>query len=154
MREADDRWGLVRPINALGELAREMGDLAEARDRHMQALDLCRELGEEASLPSILADIAHVALDLTDLASATLAAEEALAIASRLGNAVGVATALDVLGRCRLAQGAPATAIEQWRESDALRSDLGCPVERRDREVLDRDREAAITSMRRGSASR
>lgn len=145
MREAGDRWGLVRSINALGELAREMGNLGEAKTRHQSALELCIEIGEEASQPSILADIAHVALDLRDPASATPAAETALALATRFGNGVGVATALDVLGRCRLANSDPAAALELWREADALRLDLGCPVERRDRDALDRDRQSALT---------
>ena len=151
MRAAGDRWGLVRPINALGELARERGDLGEARARHEDARDLCRELGEAGSLPSILADIAHVTLDLGDSDAATPAAEEALAIATRLGNAVGVATALDALGRCRLATGDPATALELWTEANTLRLDLYHPPERRDRQALDRDRQAALAALATGT---
>ena len=143
LRSTNDRWGLVRPINALGEIAREMGDLDEASARHAEALALCRDLGEEGSLPSILADVAHVALEQGDPAAARDAADEALVIATRLGNAVGVASALDALGRCLLAEGDVGAAAEVWGESDALRRDLGHPVERRDQGVLRRERQIA-----------
>ena len=100
-------------------------------------------LGEVGSLPSILADVAHVALDQGGPAAAREAADEALVIATRLGNAVGVASALDALGRCLLAEGDVGAAAEVWGESDALRRDLGHPVERRDQEVLRRERQIA-----------
>ena len=154
MREGGDRWGLARLVNALGELAREMGDLEVAAARHHEALAICRELGDEASQPSILADIAHVALDRGDPNSATPAAEEALEIASRLGNGAGIAASLDALARCRLAAGDAAIAVELWDEADALRLELHHPIERRDRDALDRDRRKARADLEPETASR
>ena len=102
-----------------------------ARAHHLRALTLCRQLGDQSSLPSILCDIAHVSLDLGDTLAACDAAEEAFAIATELENLVGITNSLDALGRCRLAQGEPGIAVELWAEADLLRVQLGLPVERR-----------------------
>ena len=143
LRAAGDDWGLVRPVNALGELAREQGDLDTARTRHLQAATMCRRLGDEGSLPSILADLANVAADRGDGPTAATYAEEALAIATRRSNPVGVAAALDALGRGHHRCGDTATAIACWAEADAIRTEINHPVERRDRQRLANDRDAA-----------
>ncbi len=84
--QAGDTWGIVRPINALGEVERVRGQFEAARAHHLRALAICQQLGEQTSLPSILCDIAHVSLDLGDTSSASEAAEEAIAIATQLEN--------------------------------------------------------------------
>jgi predicted ATPase len=153
LRTAGDRWGLVRPVNALGELARERGDLALALRQHHAALELARELGDLGSLPSILADVANVAADLGHADDARRHAEEAVAIATRRANPAGVAAGLDALGRALCRLGDTEAALDVWAESSALRADIHHPVERRDRAALDRDRELATSTARAAGAS-
>jgi len=145
--QAGDTWGMVRPINALGEVERVRGRFEAARAHHLRALAICRQLGDQTSLPSILCDIAHVSLDVGDTGSACEAADEAMAIATELENMVGITNALDALGRCRVAQGDPGTAIELWAEAHELHQQLGLPVERRDQPGLTRDLDSARTSL-------
>jgi predicted ATPase len=143
LRAAGDEWGLVRPINAQGELARERGDLREAQRLHTEAMHLCRRLGDDGSLPSILADLANVAADGGEARQATSWAEEALAIATARANPVGVATALDALGRAQLLAGRPRDAMDIWDEADSIRAEIHHPVERRDLLALETDRARA-----------
>ena len=138
---------MVRPINALGEVERVRGQFEAARAHHLRALAICRQLGDQTSLPSILCDIAHVSLDLGDTSSASDAAEEAIAIATQLENMVSITNALDALGRCRVAQGDPGNAVELWAEAHLLHQQLGLPVERRDQSALARDLDAAKSSL-------
>jgi predicted ATPase len=147
LERAGDTWGMVRPINALGEVERARGRWMAARAHHLRALALCRQLGDQSSLPSILCDIAHVSLDLGNPDAACDAVEEAFAIATELENLVGITNSLDALGRCRLARGNPGNAVELWAEADVLHAQLGLPVERRDQPALARDLDSARASL-------
>ncbi|MGQ0832492.1 MAG: ATP-binding protein [Microthrixaceae bacterium] len=138
LRSAGDRWGMIRPLNNLGELARARGDLTAASTWHREALEICDEVGERASLPAVLTAMAQAALDCDDLAGATAAAEEALAVAVDLENAVGRATALEVLGRATFEAGRTEDAVGLWAQASILRDQLGLPIEVRDRRLHDR----------------
>jgi non-specific serine/threonine protein kinase len=147
LRDAGDDWGLIRPLNALGETSHALGRLDEARLRHNEALAMCAALGELGSQPSILCDIAHVALELGDTTAGGDAAEKALAIASELGNHVGVANALNALACFKLAYGDAAHAVELWAEADALHLELGLPVEQRVASAIGRDKTIALSIL-------
>ena len=134
---------MIRPLNALGETASATGRFDEAGRWHHEALAVCRSLGEQGSLPSILCDIAHLELELGNITAAHTAALQALEVASHLGNAVGVANALDALARQRLSVGNPERAVELWAEADLLHTELGLPVEQRDKPALERAQNAA-----------
>jgi non-specific serine/threonine protein kinase len=147
LREAGDDWGLIRPLNALGETSYALGRLDEARLRHNEALALCATLGELGSQPSILCDIAHVAIELGDTTAGGDAAEMALSIASELGNQVGVANALNALACFKLAYGEAAQAVELWAEADTLHLELGLPVEQRVANAIERDKAIALSML-------
>ena len=144
LRGVGDLWGLIRPINAIGETARAQGCPGVAVERHREALELCRSLGERASQPSILCDIAHASLDLGELRDAEAAAHQALAIARQLGNIVGVANSLDTLARFHHLTGDHRTAVERWGEASAHHDAIGLPIERRDRAQYRQDVASAL----------
>jgi predicted ATPase len=143
LEASGDRWGLVRPLNNLGELARTMGDPATARARHHQALAICRELGDDGSLPSVLCALAHAELDRGDSDAGLGAAREALAIARRIENRVGEANALEALARAEFEIGAVDAAIVGWARASAVRAELSLPMERRDRDLYERQLRSA-----------
>ncbi|MBI4884556.1 MAG: tetratricopeptide repeat protein [Actinobacteria bacterium] len=147
LRAAGDTWGLIRPLNALGESAHALGRLDEALLRHNEALSMCVALDDQGSQPSILCDIAHVSLELADAVGARKAADRSLEVASQLGNQVGVAHSLNALGCCHLVGGEVARAVELWAESEVMHAELGLPVERRVRDAIERDQAIAISVL-------
>ena len=42
LERAGDTWGMVRPINTLGEIERARGRFVAARAHHVRALAICR----------------------------------------------------------------------------------------------------------------
>lgn len=143
LRASGDMWGLVRPLNNLGEVARTRGDLAEAAACCGEALELCRSLGDEHSLPSILCNVAHIALDRGDHAAGSTAALEALDIAEGIDNGVARANALDALARAGLEAGDVEDAVRRWASADRLREMIGVPIEARDRQIYSENLERA-----------
>jgi predicted ATPase len=133
---ADDRWGRARPLNNLAEIARMQGDLDRAGRLHAEALAIVRELGDLGSQPNILCGLGHVHVLLGEPAAAREVAREAVEISELLGNRLGTATALGLLGLARFDDD-PRRAARLLGAADALRTALGSPAEARDRILLD-----------------
>ncbi len=138
LRSAGDFWGLARPLNNLGELARSEGDLVRARHLHEEALGICRGLADGGSLPAILSALAQLSLDERDIDAAVEAATEALDVATRLENVIGQATSLEALARAEYETGDVQAAAGRWGHASQLRESIGLPVEARDRDRYER----------------
>jgi len=107
----------------LGTLAFEHDDLAGARHYFEEALTLSRRT---ACLPDealALMQLAGVALAMGDPEGALVRCDESLRIRRDLGDDLGVAEVLALLGRARYADGDPAMARRCWlRVVDIIRT--------------------------------
>ena len=102
LRELGDRIGVAWSINHLGDVARDRGDLAEARRLYQEGADTFRRLGERWGMARSSADLGYLACDQDDSATAHSLFEEAL------GNLPGVRTQAryrESAGRVRLPGG-------------------------------------------------
>src|SRR5439155_25023473 len=100
---AGDRWGMARPLNNLGEVARMRGDLARAGDLHGRALAICRDLGDLGSQPNTVCGLGHVRLGEGEPRAAEALGREAVDISELIGNRLGTASGLELVGLARLA---------------------------------------------------
>jgi non-specific serine/threonine protein kinase len=145
LEEAGDRWGMVRPLNNLGEVARARGDLERAGQLHARALALIRDLGDLGSQPSILSDLGHVRLLSGEPDAARALAREVIEISELLGNRLGAAAGLELLGLALLDDD-PVEAASALDAAEELRLSLGAPAEARDRERIERARHGPAPS--------
>ncbi|MEO7917640.1 MAG: tetratricopeptide repeat protein, partial [Dokdonella sp.] len=91
-REANDHQALGDALNALGSLYRDQGDFANALEAHLQALDARLPSGHR--LDTTYRNIALLYREIEDLNTALDYLDRADAIASKQGNAFGMAPIL------------------------------------------------------------
>jgi lipopolysaccharide biosynthesis regulator YciM len=96
-----DRGGETTGLNQLGELHRARGDVGRARDCHLRALDLARELQGSWDEAHALAGLGRCAHASGDLAAATRLLGQAHDIFCRIGaaEAAGLADELDAMSK-------------------------------------------------------
>jgi hypothetical protein len=97
-----DEWGRARPVNNLAEIARMRGDLATAEQLHGEALAITRGLGDLGSQPNILCGLGHVQRLPGEVQGARAVAREAIEISEQIGNRLGTASGLELLGLTHL----------------------------------------------------
>jgi predicted ATPase len=108
-------------LAAAGSLAHNLGDYAEARAWHQQAVDLARAAGDQPGVARALHDLGWVAWRQGDYKAARTLSNESLALHRQLGDEGGVAHALNNLGWVAHHQGDYAAAEAFHRQSLALR---------------------------------
>ena len=82
-------------VNHLGDVARDRGDLAEARRLYQEGADTFRRLGERWGMARSSTDLGYLACDQDDPATAHSLFEEALRIFLELGHKRGIAKVLE-----------------------------------------------------------
>ncbi len=90
-RETDNREGIGRALQRLGEVDRREGKFGEARLHLEPALDLYRNIENRFRLAGLLHDLGLVASDQGDYERAITMFDEALAMWRALGNQWGIA---------------------------------------------------------------
>lgn len=106
------RAGEARALNNLGVIARRTGDLAEALDCFGQALDIYREIGDEAAVATSLNNLSVVlGFDVGDFHRALDYQLQALAIRERLGDEQGRLQSFNSLGVIYDGMGDEVTAV-------------------------------------------
>jgi predicted ATPase len=128
-REARNDLQIGAAINALGEIARLEGAWAEARELYEQALAVCRQAGLQAGMSIALSNLGSVATEAGDLAGAGAAHREALLIEQALGSRDGISYCLEGLGVVAAGQGAWARAARLGGAAEALRDEVGAPLQ-------------------------
>jgi hypothetical protein len=136
LHRGGDRWGMARPLNNLGELARTRNDLDTAERLHGQALAIARDLGDLSSQPSMLCGLGHVHLARGQAAATRQLAAEAIEISEAIGNRLGTAAGLELVALAEVDRD-PVLAARLLGAADAIRDKLGTPVEARDRALVD-----------------
>jgi hypothetical protein len=139
LERGGDRWGMARPLNNLGELARMQGDLEAAERFHSRALAIVRDVDDLGSQPSVLCGLGHVHLARSDDTAARTVAREAIEICVAIGNRLGTAAALELVALSYL-DSDPGRSARVLAAACTLRDELGTPVESRDRSPIDEAR--------------
>ncbi len=118
------RWR-AKVLRIAGEIAYYQGDLAEARQRHGEALEASRELGDKAGTAWALNHLADVLSAQGDEASAKVLYEQSLTIFRELDDPVGIADLVHHLGRLFRDQGDYDQAARLYAENLELQRELG-----------------------------
>ena len=141
---------VAHSLNALGEIARLRGDLAEASECYRQALQESRGLSDSRSAV-ILSNLGLVAFAQGDSQGARDCFDESLALYRTLGDPGGLAACLDGLAGVHAASGDAQRAAQLLGAADALRESTGEPVQPTDRD--DHERFVAAAGERLDDAS-
>jgi len=149
-RAIGDREMITHSHNALGEIARLLGNLAEARDRYLQALEASRGIGE-SSAAVILLNLGLVAFAQDDMQRARAYFEQSLAHCSALGEPGSVAACLDGLAGVQAVCGDAQCAARLLGAAGAVRAAINEPIQPTDR--ADHERFVAAARGRLDEAS-
>lgn len=124
-RTIGDRHQVAHGLNNLGNVALEQGDLAAARPLYEESLAIKREVGDEATAPATLNNLAILTAVQGDYEAARTLHAECLAIRRERRDLLGVASSLFNLGKVIQSLGDDTQAIDHFRESLVLSSELG-----------------------------
>ena len=119
--DAQVAWAL----QALGNAAFAVGDVAVARDRWNQALALARRLGARDRVGELLNNLGEAALGQADLAAARLALAEAGGTFAAIGDRSSQAHVLMAEAHLALAADNLGDAEERARRAATLRDEIG-----------------------------
>ena len=130
-------------INHLGDVARDRGDLAEARRLYQEGANTFRRLGERWGMARSATDLGYLACDQDDSATAHSLFEEALAIFLELGHKRGIAKVLEGFAYVAAHQHNAERALTLVGAASFLRQTIGAPRRRGEEAKLDAALETA-----------
>ena len=145
--ELGDHSGAAWSLNQLGDIAREEGEVAAARELYQRALSAFREANDRWGIARSLTDLAQIACDERDHVTAHAAYREALALFVNLGHKRGIARALEGFACSALAQRDPARALAITAAAAHLRQWIGAPLMPAEQSKLDDKLQPAWTSL-------
>ncbi|QTR03928.1 tetratricopeptide repeat protein, partial [Saccharothrix algeriensis] len=119
--------GQADTLVELGELHREQGELHVAEQYVRRAVELHRGTGVREVVARACARLALIRRDRGDVVTATLHARQAVRLYDRIGDSLGKAGALTLLGELRWRARAFAAAEEGWEQAFKIFSDAGDP---------------------------
>ncbi|MAT96980.1 MAG: hypothetical protein CL608_07550 [Anaerolineaceae bacterium] len=105
VRQLGDRYGEFSAQNALGNIARRMGNYHEARHRFEKNLNAARTQQNQSEIIRALVQLGWVARDLVDYEEARRLFEECLALSQTQDNVWGASRALEALAFLSMFQG-------------------------------------------------
>jgi predicted ATPase/DNA-binding CsgD family transcriptional regulator len=118
---------IVPALHNLSEIQRLQHDLSAAMDSKEEALALARDHAMSWPMPSILAGLGLLAIDLADFTRAQAVLQEGLSLAAAKGNLGNMIDGMECLARLAAATGQPEQAIRLFGAGKALREELGYP---------------------------
>jgi non-specific serine/threonine protein kinase len=127
-RAIGDLEMITHNLNALGEIARQRGNLAEARDCYMQAREASARLGETVAAV-ILLNLGLVTFAQGDVHAAREYFEQSIAHYRTFDEPGGLAACLDGLAGVRAVCGDPVCAVQLLGAADALRKRIDEPIQ-------------------------
>jgi ATP/maltotriose-dependent transcriptional regulator MalT len=127
-RELGDKWGVAADSALLGQVALQLGDVANARSLAEVGVELCREVGHRWFLNQALTVLAKVAETEHDQSMARTLYQESLDVAREIGDKVLIALGLEGWARVVATQGEPVWATRLWGAAAALRDTIGAPM--------------------------
>jgi hypothetical protein len=142
-----DRSGAAWSLNQRGDIAREEGERAAARELYQSALSAFRETNDQWGIARSLTDLAQIACDERDPVTAHAGYREALELFVHLGHKRGIARALEGFGCSALGQGNPARALAITAAAAHLRHRIGAPLMPAEQSKLNEKLQTAWTSL-------
>jgi non-specific serine/threonine protein kinase len=142
-REQDNKHGVIRALNQIGELARLDGDYDRAGKAYEECLVMCRKHGDRQREAFALANSGFVAQHQGDYEQAESRIKKALGLSRDLRTNYGPAAALASLSGPVVARGDPERAARLLGASDALLRTMGLGLQPQDQREVDRF-EAAV----------
>ncbi len=124
-RQLGDRYGTFSAHNALGNIARRMGNYQEARHRFEKNLNAARLQQNQMETIRALVQLGWVARDLVDYDEARRLFEECLALSQTQNNVWGTSRALEALAYLSLFQGAFVAARRHIQQALVISQDNG-----------------------------
>jgi predicted ATPase/Tfp pilus assembly protein PilF len=124
----EDRRGVALASTGLGDVSRDIGDTGGARAAYTRALKLHRAMDAQRDAAGCLLDLAGLLRDDGQADQARRAFEDALATFAELGDARGIARALEQAARTACAAGNRRRAMRLAGASGALRTAMGMPL--------------------------
>jgi tetratricopeptide (TPR) repeat protein len=146
-RELGDHSGAAWSLNQRGDIAREEGEVANARELYQRALSAFREAHDRWGIARSLTDLAQIACDERDHVTAHAAYREALSLFVNLGHKRGIARALEGFACSAIAQRDPARALAIAAAAAHLRQWIGAPLMSAEQSKLGDKLQPAWTSL-------
>ncbi|MEJ2747875.1 MAG: tetratricopeptide repeat protein, partial [Anaerolineae bacterium] len=125
VRQLGDRYGEFSAQNALGNIARRMGNYHEARHRFEKNLNAARSQQNHWETIRALVQLGWVARDLVDYEEARRLFEECLALSQTQNNVWGTSRALEALAFLSMFQGAFGAAGRTIQQALSISRDNG-----------------------------
>jgi len=142
-RAQDDKAGIIRALNTLGELARLDGDYDRAGKAYEESLSICRESGDRLREGFAIGNLGTVAQHQGNSKQAESRMKKALALGKDLNIKYLLATALAILSGPVAARGDPERAAQLLGASGVLFKAMGFGPQPADQPKIDRY-EAAV----------
>ena len=119
-RNLGDEWGMAQTLNFLGDLARGAGDSETATARYQESLSLLRRQGMAGTIPSLLHNLAYLALHEDRPLQALRLFHESLLLFRDQGDQRGIAECLAGLACALVARRQPERAARLFGAAEAL----------------------------------
>ncbi len=146
-REIGDRLGIAASLGNLGIVAYSQGDYASARAFYGESLTIFREIGDRSGIAESLINLGNVACSQGDYVAARSFYEESLTIRKETGDRRGIAESLEAFAGLAAKLGAPRQATVLWGAAEALREEIGSPLEQEEQARYDQDVAAARQAL-------
>jgi tetratricopeptide (TPR) repeat protein len=134
-------------LGNLGLIAYFEGNHERARRLHEEALDVARELGDRNSEAITLSNLGLVAFAVGDHPRAAALQRETIEIRRSVSNRGHMARSLENVALIAASTGRPASAVRLFAAADAIRTEIGSPIQPNDREIHDRHLERARSEL-------
>ena len=143
-RALDDKAGIIRALNHLGELVRLDGDYESAKKAYEECLALCREFGDKQREAYQLGNLGLVAQHLGNFEQAESMVKQGLVLCKELNAKYPIPVFIAILSGPVATSGDPERAARLLGASDALFKTMGLGLQPPDQPVIDNYK----TSMR------
>jgi len=136
-QELGNKGGIAYALYNLGNLAYFEDDRSTAHSRYEESLVLYRELGDKGGIAGAHLGLGNLASRKGDYVQAHSLLEESLVLCQEFGNRGGIAEALEAFATLALMQKQAQRATHLWGAAEALRSELGAPMQSCNRPLYD-----------------
>jgi tetratricopeptide (TPR) repeat protein len=137
--EIGDHSGAAWALNQQGDVAKEQGDLAGAREMYQKALSAFRAGADRWGIARSLSDLGTIACELGEQEAAYRAYKESLEISTALEHRRGIARALDGLACLALRKGDARRALAVAAAASRLRQVISAPLTPAEQAKLDQN---------------
>jgi predicted ATPase/DNA-binding CsgD family transcriptional regulator len=145
--QAGDQAGRAAILNALGEEARQRGELENAAAAYRESLTLARGVGDGTGIGAALHNLGQIALEQADIDAARALFAEATQVCRDLGDRNLMVSVVAAYGEVAAATGQASRAATLLGATDRQTEIVGVDLQPIDREPFDRSIERARSEL-------